>query len=258
MVLQTASFSSSIPPTAVYRVWPLHMLSIAALRMFLGVSKSGSPTPKLIILTPLRLSALALALIDRVAEGLILPILLDILILRPQVKLFCALLVIHRNEIQTMSRSGQSGLLAVSAPDNAFKIVHRALPLTDLNYRTRQVPDHAPKKAVRLICELQPVGQWALQRCPEHIALCRGCRGPRGHKGGKVIEAANHFQALLHWRQRKGASHVPGVIAQERRRYRTVQYVIFVHLAHGRKTRVERLAHLFGLQRDDVVRKKAV
>src|SRR5208337_1967992 len=134
------------------------------------------------MLTPLRLSALALAFIDRVAEGLILPILLDSLILRPLERFFCALLVIHRNEIQAMSRSCHPGLLAVSAPDYAFKIVHRALSLPDLNYRTRQVPDHAPKEAVRLICELQSVGQRPLQRCHEHISLRRGCRRPRGHK----------------------------------------------------------------------------
>jgi hypothetical protein len=53
------------------------MLCIAESQIFWGVSKSGSPTPKLTMLTPLRLSALALALIDKVADGLILPILAD-------------------------------------------------------------------------------------------------------------------------------------------------------------------------------------
>jgi hypothetical protein len=70
------------------------MLCIAALPMFSGVSKPGSPMPKLIMPTPLRLSALALALIDRVAEGLSLAILPDNLILLPLVRLSAALLVI--------------------------------------------------------------------------------------------------------------------------------------------------------------------
>ena len=132
-----------------------------------------------------------------------------------------------------MSRSGHSGLPAVSAPDNALKIVHRPLPLPDLNYRACQVPDHVPQEAVRLIYELQPVGPRAHQLGPEHVSLCRGCRGPRGHEGGKVIAAANPFQALLHRRHGKRPADVPGIIAQERRRYRTVQYMILVYLAHG-------------------------
>src|SRR5208283_4526848 len=174
MVPQTASFSSSIPPAAVYRVWPLQMLSFAALRIFSGVSKSGSPMPKLIMLTPLRLSALALALIDMVAEGLILPILLDNFILLPLVRLSTALLVIDCNQIQTMPRSGHSGLLAVTAPDNALEVLGRPLSLSDLNYCARQVPDHAPQEAVGLVGDLQQVGPRPHEFSPEHVSLGRG------------------------------------------------------------------------------------
>src|SRR4030042_4624197 len=64
-----ASFSSGVPPTGVYRVNPSLMARMAASRMFAGVSKSGSPTPKWTMSTPWAFSWLALAFRARVAEG---------------------------------------------------------------------------------------------------------------------------------------------------------------------------------------------
>ncbi len=64
-----ASLSSFIPPTGVYFVCPPRIAFIAASFMFSGVSKSGSPAPKLIMSLPPAFKARALAVIASVTDS---------------------------------------------------------------------------------------------------------------------------------------------------------------------------------------------
>ena len=64
-----AARSSGIPELGVYFVKPALSASMAAALMCSGVSKSGSPAPKLKTSTPSARRALALLSIARVSEG---------------------------------------------------------------------------------------------------------------------------------------------------------------------------------------------
>src|SRR5690606_8653781 len=59
-----------MPSTSVYWVSPRRTASMAASLMLSGVSKSGSPVPRLITSRPSRFSSRARALVARVADGL--------------------------------------------------------------------------------------------------------------------------------------------------------------------------------------------
>src|SRR3972149_6550491 len=78
----TASFNSSIPPTAVYLVLPLSMAAIAAFFMLSGVSRSGSPAPNPMTSMPRERISFALTVTARVADSSSPSILLDILTMR--------------------------------------------------------------------------------------------------------------------------------------------------------------------------------
>ena len=65
-----AALSSALPSTGVYRVLPALMAAIAASLIGSGVSKSGSPAPKLMMSTPSRLRAVAFDRTAPVADGL--------------------------------------------------------------------------------------------------------------------------------------------------------------------------------------------
>ena len=80
-LLIMASFSSGVPSTCVYLVWPLLMASMAAFLICSGVSKSGSPALKLITSIPLALNSIALAEIVNVADGLTFWTLLDSIVI---------------------------------------------------------------------------------------------------------------------------------------------------------------------------------
>src|SRR5688572_5682745 len=60
-----------MPATSVYLPTPLSSAARAASLMWAGVSKSGSPAPKLTTSTPSALSLAAFAVTARVIEGLI-------------------------------------------------------------------------------------------------------------------------------------------------------------------------------------------
>jgi len=68
--LAIAARSSGMPAVAVYLVNPWLSASIAASLTKRGVSKSGSPAPKLTTSTPFAASAFALAFSARVGDGL--------------------------------------------------------------------------------------------------------------------------------------------------------------------------------------------
>src|SRR5690606_7118444 len=59
-----------MPSTSVYLVSPRRMAAMAASLTLSGVSKSGSPVPRLITSRPSRFSSRARALVARVADGL--------------------------------------------------------------------------------------------------------------------------------------------------------------------------------------------
>ena len=67
----TAAFSSGVPSTAVYLVWPARIAAIAASLIESGVSKSGSPAPSPITSRPAALSSRARLVTAIVGEGLI-------------------------------------------------------------------------------------------------------------------------------------------------------------------------------------------
>ena len=64
--------NSSVPGIGVYLVCPLSSAFFAAATIFSGVSKSGSPAPKPIILRPERFNSATLPVKTFVGEGLIL------------------------------------------------------------------------------------------------------------------------------------------------------------------------------------------
>ena len=65
----TALRSGIVPSTSVYLVSPASSAFFAASLMWAGVSKSGSPAPKLMTSIPLAFSAFAFADTARVGEG---------------------------------------------------------------------------------------------------------------------------------------------------------------------------------------------
>ena len=69
-----------MPGTAVYRQKLLSMAALAASQICFGVGKSGSPTARLVTITPCSLSSRALAFMARVSEGLMVLILSEICI----------------------------------------------------------------------------------------------------------------------------------------------------------------------------------
>src|SRR5690242_17325944 len=68
-----ASFSSGMPSTAVYLVWPSRIALMAASLMLSGVSKSGSPAPSPITSRPAALSSRALLGTAMVRDGWVRP-----------------------------------------------------------------------------------------------------------------------------------------------------------------------------------------
>ena len=68
---QSLFFNSGVPSTAVYLVMPPAMAAVAASLMCCGVSKSGSPEPRLAMLYPAAFNSLALAETATVGDGLI-------------------------------------------------------------------------------------------------------------------------------------------------------------------------------------------
>ncbi len=68
--LHIASFNSKVPDVGVYFVNPLFIDSIAAVFMWSGVSKSGSPALNPITSIPSDRSCFTLAVMDNVADGL--------------------------------------------------------------------------------------------------------------------------------------------------------------------------------------------
>ena len=67
--LQTAAFRAGRPEAGVYFVLPAWMASMAAFLMFSGVSKSGSPVPKLMTSLPSAFRRLASALTASVLDS---------------------------------------------------------------------------------------------------------------------------------------------------------------------------------------------
>ena len=64
-----ASFNSIIPDVAVYFVFPSSIALVAASIIFLGVLKSGSPTPKLTTSIPSFFNSPALAVKAKVSDA---------------------------------------------------------------------------------------------------------------------------------------------------------------------------------------------
>ena len=66
---QIACRSASVPAAGVYLVRPISSASCAAVRMYWGVTKSGSPAQKETTSRPLAAISLAFASIARVGDG---------------------------------------------------------------------------------------------------------------------------------------------------------------------------------------------
>ena len=82
MLFRSAFLISGLPETGQYFVYPDLIAETAASLILSGVSKSGSPVPKLIMSIPCCRKALALASIANVGEGLIARTLLERYIFR--------------------------------------------------------------------------------------------------------------------------------------------------------------------------------